>query len=1067
MSQEVRSTFLHDFQFECPSLESQQIVQVKALLNDYADVFALSDNDLGCTSIIQHEIPVTDDVPVRQRYRRLPPSQYEEVKDHIRQLLEQGIISESCSPYSSPLVIVKKKDGNMRMCVDYRQLNLKTRKDAYPLPRIEESLDALSGAQWFSTLDLASGYNQVGVAEKDRQKTAFCTPFGLYQFNRMPFGLCNAPGTFQRLMERILGDQHFQSLLLYLDDVVVFSSSFEQHLSRLKLVLSRFRECGLKVKWSKCSLFQRQVSYLGHVISAEGVATDPEKTRVVAQWPRPGTVTELKSFLGFAGYYRRFVEKFSQLAAPLHALAALATPKAGKSKTARVSLGELWGSECESAFQVLKEKLVTAPVLGYADFTKPFYLEIDASHHGLGAILSQEGQGGRRPIAYASRGLRPSERNMENYSAMKLELLALKWAVTDKFRDYLLGHKFIAFTDNNPLSHLQTAKFGAIEQRWVSELARFDFEIHYRPGRQNGGADALSRRTQLMAKPAFGGDIFNQIPEKGHTVMVNEQTTTCSFPVFSPAVWAAQQQADPIIARFLVYWSQRVKPGRLARAKEDGKTLELLRQWEKLVEEEGVLYRQFVDTRQGQIKQVLLPQSLKEEVLRGLHDEHGHQGVERTFKLVRARCYWPGMFQDIETYCKQCERCIVAKAPVPKLVTEMGSLLARRPFEVVAMDFTVLEPSSDGKENVLIFTDVFSKFVVAVPTRDQKAVTVTRSLVREWIHKYGVPQRIHSDQGRCFEAEVVRNLCKMYGIRQSRTTPYHPQGNGQCERFNRTLHNLLRTLSPSKKRRWVEYLPEVVFAYNTTEHASTGYSPYFWVFGQSPKLPVDILFGVTQPDVTETVDEWVVGHQERFKEAYQKARGQLEYAAEVRKRQIGPPSLQSSLQVGQLVYRRNHNFSGRHKIQDLWMPTPFKVIAQPDDTKAVYTVAPVDGFCPPKNVHRTELRPCGPGVVGAFHQDVQSPGEVVSDSESDEAWVVMGEAPTESLQRVGNQSEPELCSEPDVDLDGSEESQMCEATQVPPVQLWRSIRATAGRHSNPFNLPRSVGSNGEDSGVLE
>ncbi|KAI2643768.1 Retrovirus-related Pol polyprotein [Labeo rohita] len=520
----------------------------------------------------------------------LPPSQYEEVKDHIRQLLEQGIISESCSPYSSPLVIVKKKDGNMRMCVDYRQLNLKTRKDAYPIPRIEESLDALSGAQWFSTLDLASGYNQVEVAEKDRQKTAFCTPFGLYQFNRMPFGLCNSPGTFQRLMERILGDQHFQSLLLYLDDVVVFSSSFEQHLGRLRLVLSRFRECGLK----------RQVSYLGHVISAEGVETDPEKTR--AQWPRPSTVTELRSFLGFAGYYRRFVKKFSQLAAPLHALASLATPKAGKLKTTRVPFGELWGSECESAFQVLKEKLVTAPVLGYADFTKPFYLEIDASHHGLGAILSQEGKEGRRPIAYASRGLRPSERNMENYSAMKLELLALKWAVTDKFRDYLLGHKFIVFTDNNPLSHLQIAKFGAVEQRWVSELARFDFEIFYRSGRQNGGADTLSRQTQVIVKPSFGGSMFNQISGMGHTVMVNEQTIRCSFPVFSPAVWAAQQQIDPIIGRFLVYWSQQVKSGRLARAKEDGKILELVRQWEKLVEEEGVLYRQFVDSRHGQIK---------------------------------------------------------------------------------------------------------------------------------------------------------------------------------------------------------------------------------------------------------------------------------------------------------------------------------------------------------------------------------------------------------------------------------------------------------------------------------
>lgn len=277
------------------------MAQVKALLNDYADVFAFSDSDLGCTAIIQHEIPVTD-VPVRQRYRVSLQANMKRLRIILDNFWSRVLLVRVVVPIPHLWLLFKKKDGNMRMCVDYRQLNLKTRKDAYPLLRIEESLDALSGAQWFSTLDLASGYNQVEVAEKDRQKTAFCTPFGLYQFNRMSFGLCNAPGTFQRLMERILGDQHFQSLLLYLDDVVVFSSSFEQHLSRLRLVLSRFRECGLKVKWSKCSLFQRQVSYLGHVISAEGVATDPEKTRAVAYWPRPSTVMELRSFLGFAGY---------------------------------------------------------------------------------------------------------------------------------------------------------------------------------------------------------------------------------------------------------------------------------------------------------------------------------------------------------------------------------------------------------------------------------------------------------------------------------------------------------------------------------------------------------------------------------------------------------------------------------------------------------------------------------------------------------------------------------------------------------------------------------------------
>ena len=601
--QKNKASNLHPFPFDfnCPHLSEPQLAQVKKMLDENSDVFAFKDSDLGCTSVLEHEIPLIDEAPVRQRYRRLPPSQYAEVKAHIKQLLEQGVIRESCSPYSSPLVIVRKKDGTLRMCVDYRLLNWKTRKDAYPLPRIEESLDALSGAKWFSTLDLASGYNQVVVAEKDRQKTAFCTLFGLYEFNRMPFGLCNAPGTFQRLMERIFSDQHFQSLLLYLDDVIVFSSSFDQHLIRLQMVLARFREHGLKVKWSKCSLFQHEVSYLGHIISTQGVATDPGKIRAVVEWQQPVNFKELRSFMGFAGYYRRFVEGFSRLAAPLHALSAIGSPKTQKSKGGVPPFNQLWSTECRTAFQALKQRLISAPVLAYADFTKPFFLEIDASHQGLGAVLSQDSDDGRRPVAYASRGLRPSERNMENYSAMKLEMLALKWAVTDKFHEYLLGHKFTVFTDNNPLSHLRTAKLGAIEQRWVSELARFDFDLQYRPGRQNGNADGLSRRYTENRGAMEGPGVLQSHEEvqtslsvgvnQNQHVSLNGIGASSSFPVYSCDFLKAQQHADSAIQAFLKYWTQGRRPGPAERAGENHKTLELVRQWDKLEIEGGVLYR--------------------------------------------------------------------------------------------------------------------------------------------------------------------------------------------------------------------------------------------------------------------------------------------------------------------------------------------------------------------------------------------------------------------------------------------------------------------------------------------
>lgn len=372
------------------------------LLQKYSTVFSQDEGDIGCTALVQHEIPLLNETPIRKRYRRLPPSQYDLVKTHIQELLNRGVVRVSCSPYSSPIVVVEKKDGTIRLCVDYRQLNARTRKDAFPLPRIEESLDALAGATLFSTLDLASGYNQVPVAEHDKAKTAFCTPFGLFEFNRMPFGLCNALSTFQRLMERIFGDERFHSLLLYLDDIVIFSTSFESHLQRLEMVLGRLRQHNLKLKLKKCNFFQSKVRYLGHVISAAGVSTDPEKIRAVAEWKRPRTLTELRSFLGFASYYRRFVEGFAKCAAPLHKL--VGTLQGGQKRARVNSLEGRWDEACEMAFTGLKSKLVSAPVLGFADFSKPFILEIDASHAGLGAVLSQEHQGKRRPVAFASRG---------------------------------------------------------------------------------------------------------------------------------------------------------------------------------------------------------------------------------------------------------------------------------------------------------------------------------------------------------------------------------------------------------------------------------------------------------------------------------------------------------------------------------------------------------------------------------------------------------------------------------------------------------------------------------------
>uniref|UniRef100_A0A671VB87 Gypsy retrotransposon integrase-like protein 1 n=1 Tax=Sparus aurata TaxID=8175 RepID=A0A671VB87_SPAAU len=941
------------------ALSAEEQKEARLLLWKYASVFSTHDSDLGCTNLIAHEILLLDDTPIRQRYRRIPPSEYEVVKEHINQLLGAQVIRESCSPFASPIVLVKKKDGSLRLCVDYRQLNHRTRKDAFPLPRIEESLDALTGARWFSTMDLASGYNQVPVAEADRPKTAFCTPFGLFEWNRMPFGLCNAPSTFQRLMQRVFGDQQCQSLLLYLDDIVVFSSTFQQHLERLEVVLQRLQHEGLKAKLSKCSFFQQEVRYLGHIISAEGVSTDPSKLEVVANWQPPTTILALRSFLGFASYYRRFVEGFAKLAAPLHRL--VAELVGSKSRRSEPVVGK-WTGEHQRSFEALKSKLTTAPVLAYADFSLPFILEVDASHGGLGAVLSQEQEGKVRPIAFASRSLRPTERNPVNYSSMKLEFLALKWAMTDKFREYLLGHKCLVFTDNNPLSHLSSAKLGALEQRWAAQLASFDFEIHYRSGKSNTNADALSRlhppRTTDLEIIVSG----TSLPQPLQQALQASGPTACqaavqALPQHLPADIGELQRADPVTQEVLVFWQQKRYPNHDDRKRLSPPALVLLKQWERLIERAGVVYRQVSRSDGGElVLQVLLPAALRDKVLMEVHQNHGHQGVGRTLELLRQQCYWPGMSTDVKRWCQTCERCQVAKDSGPPVRSFMGHLLASEPNEILAMDFTMLEPTHNGLENVLVLTDVFSKYTLAIPTRDQRASTVAQTLVTEWFSKFGVPARIHSDQGRNFESALIRQLCGLYNIEKSRTTPYHPAGNGQCERFNRTLHDLLRTLPPSRKRDRHSCLPQILYAYNTTPHQSTGESPFFLMFGREARLPVDFLLGRVQDPVDGTVNDWVREHQTRLHVAFDGVRGRLKEAAQRRKENHDQSVRSEPLVVGQSVILKEFGWKGRHKIQDKWNPVVHRVIKAPPGNGAVYTVAPEDDPAKVKRVHRTLLK---------------------------------------------------------------------------------------------------------------
>ena len=438
--------------------------QLADLLIKYADVFSCGDTDVGRTNLVSHSIPVEPGTqPIRQAPRRLGAEKDQEVERQVGELVEKGLVEPTDSAWSSPVVLVKKKDGSWRLCVDYRQLNTVTKKDAYPLPRIDDSLDALSGSAYFSTLDLVSGYWQVPLDQDAQEKAAFVTRGGLWKWRVLPFGLTSAPATFERLMEQVLKGLQWKSLLLYLDDVIVFSPDFQTHMDRLGTVLARFRQANLKLKPSKCELLQERVRYLGHVVSREGVSTDPEKVKAIKEWQVPRCQTEVRTFLGFMGYYRRFCQDYATIAKPLTVLTAK-------------DVKFVWGTEQQAAFDKLRLIMVDAPVLAYPDMNLEYLLDTDASLDGVGAVLSQVQGGQERVIAFYSKTLSTPERN---YCVTRRELLAIVMA-TKHFRPYLYGKKFHLRTDHASLQWLYKRKEPSHQvARWLEQLAEFHFTMEH------------------------------------------------------------------------------------------------------------------------------------------------------------------------------------------------------------------------------------------------------------------------------------------------------------------------------------------------------------------------------------------------------------------------------------------------------------------------------------------------------------------------------------------------------------------------------------------------------------
>ena len=712
-----------------------------------------------------------------------------------------------------------------------------------------------------------------------------------------------------RAMHLVLKGLCWSDCLVYLDDIIIFGRTLQEHRKRLSVVLSRLTEAGLKINPKKCKLLSERVIVLGHVVTRDGISTDSEKVRVIKEWPVPENESQLRAFLGTAGYYRGFVPNYADIAAPLHS----ASQKGERFR---------WTAECEEAFRNIKRKLMNAPILAFPQLDVTFILDTDASDSGLGAVLSQVQDGKERVLAYAARALSKAERN---YSTTRKELLALVWG-TEHFETYPYGRQFLARTDHSALQWLKNFKSpkGQVA-RWLERLSDFDFEVEYRPGQSHGNADGLSRL-------AWESTTLAEHDEDAVLIQsINVE------PLSRESMKATLKQ-DPVLSQVANWLKVGARPAR--RDVEGGgrKLLSYWAQWGRLFLKDGLVFRRWENETTGEeiYQQVCLPDSLVPKVLHALRDSPsaGHLGVSKTLEKVRRRFYWHGMREDVESHIRRCGPCAEVNDPNKLPKAPLINIKSGHPLQRVAIDIVGPTPrSSSGHEWLLVVSDHFTKFAQAYPVRNTSAVTLAKKVMDEYICRFGCFEGLHSDQGANVDGAVFKGLCDLVDAAKTRTTPYHPQGDGQVERLNKSLVKILCKLISDHRRDWADFVPKAVLAYNTSVHESTGFTPYRLMFGREAILPLDAVLKLeTSPPQGEgqSYPDYVVQQKKQLEETERLARENLKRAQKTQKAYYDTKCHGQRFHVGDRVWYRNRTRSMRKKFLKPWCG-PWKVVTALSD----------------------------------------------------------------------------------------------------------------------------------------
>ena len=771
---------------------------------EFPEVFSLN-GQLGFTDSIYMTIDTGDCLPINQRMYRLPLKKLDVVKTEIDKMLREGIIEPSSSPWASPITLVPKKDGSTRFCVDYRKLNAVTKKDAHPLPHIQDIFDTLTGSMVFSTLDLKSGYWQVPVHPDSIEKTAFICQFGLFQFKRMPFGLTNAPALFQRMMNRILAPYIGRSVMVYLDDIVIFSRTKEEHKNHVKEVLCALQANNLTLNLAKCKFGLPEVKLLGFIVSQEGIRSDPEKTSAIRDMAPPRDVRAVRSFLGMTGYYRQCIPDYAHVAHPLVEL----TRKYAKF---------VWGERQHEAWKTLRDLLVSNQIMAHPQLNKPYKLYTDACDYAVGAILCQEDENGvERPVQYLSKQLSGSALH---WATIEKEAYAVVLAL-QKLRPYLYSAKFTIYTDHKPLKSLFLSEVKNTKiQRWAVLLAEYGAPIEYRKGPNNIRADMLSR---------IRSDVEIARDSEFMCAVEEEEEIPWEFDQLEKDVIRREQQAMPEF--------------RLGQEEE-----------EEYAVHNGLLYTLIPPPGKPEYPRLVLPPSPRFRVIRRAHTEVGHQGMRKTLDRIQEAYKWPGMRKEVYQILSKCARCAVNRTrkdrPPPTAMP-----IANYPCQIVGMDMCGPFPESrHGNKYILTLIDHCTGWVEVKPLANKTAENVQRYLASEYIPRYGAPEVIITDQGLEFKNRLVEGYLRALGVDVRHSSPFHPQTNGKVERFHRTFKAILRTFVNARPGEWEDHLGATLWAHRVSTSVVTGFTPYFLTYGRRPNLPFSRIF-----PAPEGVEEEILG----------------------------------------------------------------------------------------------------------------------------------------------------------------------------------------------------------------